>query len=111
MVDRCWLPIWKMLPGPVDGVAHGAPLGDGQRRRLLQVDVLAVLHRGDRDQRVPVIRRADDDGVDVLVGEQLAVVGVAGDAVVRLAGFLGVEVVDQLLAVLHAVARRGRRRP
>jgi hypothetical protein len=52
---------------------------------------------------MPVIRRADDDRVDVLVGEQLAIVRVAGDAVVRLPGFPGVKVVDVLLAVLHAV--------
>ena len=32
-----------------------------------------------RDERVPVVGRGDDDGVDVLAGEQLAevVVGVA----------------------------------
>ena len=69
------------------GVAEGTALGDRQRGRLLQVDVLAGLDRGDRDERVPVVGRADDDGVDVAVGEQLAVVGVAGDAVVGLAGF------------------------
>ena len=47
-----------------------------RRQRLLAVHVLARLAGVDRDQRVPVVGRGDDDRVDVLVVEQLAVVGV-----------------------------------
>jgi hypothetical protein len=54
------------------------------------------------NQRMPVIRRADHDGVDVLVRQQLAVVRVAGHAVVRLARDLGVMPVDERLGIGHA---------
>lgn len=56
-------------PRPVDGVAEGPALGDGERRRLLQVDVLPGLHRRDRDERVPVVGGADDDRVHVRARE------------------------------------------
>ena len=84
------------------GVAQRPALRDGQRGRLLQVDVLAGTGRGNRDGRVPVVGRADDDRVDVAVGEQFAVVGVPGHAVVRLAAALRVLAVDQHLGVLDA---------
>ena len=51
---------------------HPASFPDGVRRRLLDVDVLSGLQRPDRRQRMPVIRRGDDDGVDVLVVEHAA---------------------------------------
>ena len=44
-----------------------ARLGDRPGQRLLHVDVLAEIHRGQRDRRVHVIRRRDDDRVDVLL--------------------------------------------
>ena len=53
---------------------HLAAFGDRQRQRLLAVHVLARLAGVDRHQRVPVVGRGDDDGVDVLAVEQLAVV-------------------------------------
>src|SRR4029453_13357263 len=46
-----------------------------ERERLLAIDVLAGPHGGDGDGGMPVVRRADGDGVDVAVAEQLAVVG------------------------------------
>jgi hypothetical protein len=52
---------------PVRRVHHLAAFPDGVRRRLLDVDVLAGLHRPDAGERVPVVRRRDDDGGDVLV--------------------------------------------
>ena len=51
------------------GVRHQAAFQDGVRGRLLDVDVLAGLERPDGGERVPVVRRGDDDGVDVLVVE------------------------------------------
>ena len=60
------------------GLDHGLPLGDGQRQGLLAIDVAARLHRGDRGQGVPVVDRADGDGVEVVAGEQLAEVAVGG---------------------------------
>ena len=53
-----------------------------------------------------VVGGADDYGVDVLVGEEVAVVGIAGDAVVGLAGLFGVVVVDELLAFFNSMASK-----
>ena len=39
---------------------------------LATIDVLSGLQRPDRRQRMPVIRRGDDDGIDVLVVEHAA---------------------------------------
>jgi hypothetical protein len=86
------------------GVAERAALGNRERRRLLQVDVLARRDRLDGDQRMPMVRRADDDSIDVLIGQEIAVVAVAGDAIVRLARDLRVLAVDQRLRVLDALA-------
>ena len=44
---------------------------------LLHVNVFACLARPDGGQRVPVIRRGDRDGVDVLIGEYGAHIGIA----------------------------------
>jgi hypothetical protein len=60
----------RLLGDPAERLA----LVDRQRQRLLAVDVLARLHGVDADLGVPVVGRADDDGVDVLAVEELAVV-------------------------------------
>ena len=60
----------RLLGDPAEHLA----LVDRQRQRLLAVDVLARLHGVDADLGVPVVGRADDDGVDVLAVEELAVV-------------------------------------
>ena len=51
---------------------HRLALGDGERHRLLAEDVLAGLHRGDGDDGVPVVGRADADGVDRRVVHHVA---------------------------------------
>ena len=58
-----------VLAGRLD---HRLAFLDGEREGLLAVDVAAGLHRGDRGQGVPVVDRADRDGVQVFLGEQLA---------------------------------------
>ena len=60
---------------------HVGPLGDGADHRLLAVDRLAGLHGVDRHPGVPVVGHAEQDGVDVLAGEDLPVVDVGVDAV------------------------------
>ena len=56
-----------------DDLVLAGRLGDGAglehrvRQRLLAVDVLAGPHHGHRDRGVRVVRRGDDDGVDVLL--------------------------------------------
>ena len=49
--------------------------------RLFAVDVLAGLHGVDRGLLVPVVGGADDDGVDVLAGQDLVVVAGGEDVV------------------------------
>jgi hypothetical protein len=53
-------------------------LGQAEADRLLQVDVLAGPGRRQRHQHVPVIRRGDEDGVDVVAGNEVAPIGVRG---------------------------------
>ena len=75
------------------------PFADRVAERLFQVDVLAGAAGGDHRQHVPLLVGGDDDRVDVLVLEQLAVVAVGGDAVAAgefaaLSEVLGVHVAD-----------------
>ena len=58
------------------GLDDGAALGDGEGQRFLDVDILAVAHRVDGDQRVPVVGRADEDGVDIGAAVEFAEVAV-----------------------------------
>src|SRR5262249_49930124 len=53
---------------------HGAALGDAQRQRLLDADVLAGLAGVGGHQGVAGVGSADDDGVEVATVEELAVV-------------------------------------
>ena len=81
------------------GGDHRLALGDVVADGLLAVDVLAGHHGVDRRQGVPVVGRGDDDGVDVLAVEQLAIVldglGVDAPGLLHLRGGLGgVAVVD-----------------
>ena len=50
----------------LDRGVDGPALGDRVGQRLFAVDVLAGIGGGDADQAVPVVGRADADGVDVL---------------------------------------------
>ncbi len=50
---------------PARGVEHPLALAEDMRQGLLDVDVLAGGARHDGHQRVPVVGRRDDDGVDV----------------------------------------------
>ena len=49
---------------------------DGQGERLFAVDILARLERGQVDERVPVIGRAIDDGVNIFAFEELPEISV-----------------------------------
>ena len=63
------------------GLDHLRPIGVEMDHRLLAIDILARLHRIDRDLFVPVIRRADDDGVNILTRQNLFVVACREDVV------------------------------
>ena len=75
-------------PRSLHRVAQRAALRNGERGRFLQVDVLARAHRVNANQRMPVIRRADDHRIDVLVRQKFVIVRVPRHAVVGLAGLL-----------------------
>ena len=61
----------------LDGVANGEAFRQVQRHWLLQVNVLAGFTGGDGDQRVPVGRGGDDDGVQVWLLQHLTEVSEA----------------------------------
>src|SRR5205814_475196 len=56
---------------------HHVPFARVEAHRLLAVDVLAGLERGDGDERVPVRGSRDHDRVDIRVRDQIAEVVVA----------------------------------
>ena len=58
-----------VLPGRVH---HRSPFDDVVRQRLFGVHVLAGGAGGNEDVGMPVVRRADDDGVDVFAVDNLA---------------------------------------
>ena len=75
------------------GLDHDPPFADGERFRLLAVDVLAVAHRLASDQGVPVVGRGAEHGVDVRASAEVAEIAVVGAALEGAAGpLLGVAV-------------------
>ena len=60
--------------GGARGLDDLRPIGVDVDHRLLEVDVLAGLHRIDGGRLVPVVGRRDQDGIDILARENLAVV-------------------------------------
>ena len=66
-----------------------ASLGDGERQRLLAIDMFPGPRRGDRDVGVPMVGRPDVNRVEVFRGEQFA------EVFVRRAAFSAVVLVDQ----------------
>ena len=62
---------------PARGVEHGFALAHVPADRFLAIDIRARFHRGDGVQRVPMVRRADQHDVEVLLLEHLAVIAVS----------------------------------
>ena len=56
--------------------SQGDSLGQGHGHGFLEIDILACGDGGHGQLRVPVVGRADDDGVDVRARQQFAVVSV-----------------------------------
>ena len=79
---RCWVPTWTIAVGQRAHDLHrlgGRRQRRGVRGRLLEVDILARRDRIDRQLGMPVIRRGDQDRIDVLTVEDAAIVFVAVD--------------------------------
>ena len=72
-----WLPIWVTTPVRSGDLGQRAGLLDGVGERLLDVDVLARLHRGPGDRGVEVVGGGDEHRVQVgFAVQQFAEVGV-----------------------------------
>ncbi len=72
------------LPVLPDGVPHLDGLLHREGHGLFAVDMLSGVHGGDGDGGMPVVRRGDEDRVDVLVVEKFAVVEATFGLVTRL---------------------------
>ena len=83
--------------GPADRIPDLPPFIDRYPQRLLAVHVLPRLGRGRGDQRMPMVLRGDHHGVDVLAGQQLAIVAI------DLAILVAIVVVHDPLGPLAAV--------
>ncbi len=71
-------------PGVDRRAHHRRPFEAGSRQRLLRQNVLAAFQRRNRHRRVQIIRRRDADGVDVVAGDQIVIIGIlVGDVVSR----------------------------
>ncbi len=56
---------------PLDRRDDGVAIGERQRHRLFQDDVLAVLGSKDRVRRVELVRRGDVDHLDRRIGTSI----------------------------------------
>src|SRR5690606_29232651 len=72
---------------------------DRKRERFFAVNVFASLHGLDRNFRVPMVRRADDHGVDVFAFEHFAIiflnVGFAADSFTRTLGPVAIHIANR----------------
>ena len=75
--ERCCVPTCTTRLYRRAAVDHPAAFADEERQRLLDVHVLARRAGHHGHERVPVVGRRDDHGVNVFVVEQLAEVAVA----------------------------------
>ena len=73
-------------PGLLHGRDQHVSFLDGVAHRLFQIHVLAVIHRLQRNVRVPVIRRRDDHRVDILTVDNLVVIEITVALVMFLIG-------------------------
>ena len=65
------------------GGEHRLAFDDIDADRLLHPDVQPGPHRRDHRQRVPVVRRGDQDDVEILLAEHLAIVAVGPRLLLR----------------------------
>jgi len=68
---------------PAGGGEHGLPLGHIDADRLLDIHIGAGLDGGDHRQGMPVIGRGDENDVQVLLFEHLAVIAVRARLLLR----------------------------
>ena len=68
------MPTWQMRLLMRAALTIGGPFLDCPRQRLLHVHVLAGVESVDGDDGMPVIRHADEDGIEFFDLEQLAVI-------------------------------------
>ncbi len=94
----------EYTPETAGNLDHLPALADNQRLGLLAVNVLAVLHCRDRDDRVPVVGRTDEYHIDIVTGNDIAEVLVSFAVLIAVSA---VNSVPGLIAVIfHYVTNR-----
>src|SRR5438046_1180055 len=83
----------------LDGFHDLLLFSDGACQRFLAVNVLAVVRRLDRHERVPMVRQREHHGVNVLARAQLAVIRVSLAALVLIFLVYGVRRALQMVLV------------
>ena len=78
-----------------------AALGHSKRERFLDIYILAGLHSRDGLHRMPMVRRTDTDGVDVLASQEIAKVTIIS-AYVASIGLIDM-VPESLAPVFHGI--------
>src|SRR5271157_3322909 len=73
---------------------HLQGLGNGVSHGLLDINVLAGLHGGDGDGRVPMVGGGDADGIDVFAVQHLTIVARGGGVRLNLLGAAEVAIVQ-----------------
>src|SRR5579872_1107141 len=91
-----WLPTCRMA-GALLRFNDAVTVIDVLHHRLFAVDILARIHRIDGDSLVPVVRRPNNDGVDIFARQHLAIIA-CGEHVVT------PELLSALAAAVIAVA-------
>ena len=87
----------------LDCIGHGSAFAYGQGNRFLTINVFLGPGRQDRGFSMPVVRRRDEHGVDLFVGQKLSVVGCDVQSLPILArGVLAIVLFDQSLGMLGA---------
>src|SRR5581483_1736242 len=76
-------PTLENAVGLVHSLNQLRALVDGMGNRLFQINVLSGSERITRHPDVPVIRSGDDDGIDIVLAEHLAIVDMRGRRAVR----------------------------
>jgi len=99
-VERCMLPVWKIRSLLARGLDHRLTFGDRQGQGFLAVDVEASFIAAIEGSALPVIDGPDDHCVEVVAGDEFAVVVVlATSSALSLRAVLGNildEAVDRL---------------
>jgi len=96
-MERYCVPVWKTRLYLLTVSANWRP--HRYRYGLFAIDVLAGFNRVNCYQRVPMVRRNYNHGINVISSQQIAIIIISGAALISSAGaFCGVGFLDAALA-------------